>query len=78
VWIIIAAVLVNTQTFTGGLATAVYTVHGAAKNGVFPKFFKHETDIGTPDRALVVCCAASVVFAFLPFELNLAFEARFG
>jgi amino acid permease len=75
IWVILASCLINLQLFISSLTAAIFTMHGAAELGVFPKWFKHTTSLGTPDRALLVCGILSILFGVVPFSVNLAFES---
>ena len=74
-WVIAGCCCINLQLFISSLTSAIYTLHGAAQMGIFPTWFDHLTSRGTPDRALLACGVASVIFGVIPFEVNLAFES---
>jgi hypothetical protein len=52
----------------------MYLMSAQVKAGVLPKWMA-TADGQAPRRSLFVCCSVSVLFAFLPIQLNLALQS---
>ena len=76
IWIIVASSLINLQLFIAALTSAIYSLQGAASLGAMPSWFAVvDAKSGTPRNALLFCGAISILFGFVPFQINLALES---
>lgn len=75
--IVANAFATNFQIITSNVQNASYILASMASRGLAPRWLRAPREDAAPLHAVLICCALTVLFGLVPFEMSVAVQAVF-